>query len=162
MIKKIFYVALSGIFVVSCDKKQAQNTEELNDSITVAATTDTVENKPLKQTREIQEELREVAGIYKGTLPCADCEGIETQLVLEVYGTYILTHKYLGKKDTEKPFEYRGKYALDKSKNEVVLDADKTKKYAVKKDELIHLDEDGNVITGELAPNYILKKILNF
>ena len=36
-------------------------------------------------------------GIYKGVLPCADCQGIATALTLNNDNTYVLTTKYLGK-----------------------------------------------------------------
>ena len=37
------------------------------------------------------------AGTFKGTLPCADCPGIDTTLVLNADGTYTLDTVYQGK-----------------------------------------------------------------
>lgn len=36
---------------------------------------------------------------YKGITPCADCEGIETEVVLNKDLTYLIKTKYLGKGD---------------------------------------------------------------
>ncbi|WP_289465692.1 copper resistance protein NlpE N-terminal domain-containing protein, partial [Klebsiella pneumoniae] len=33
---------------------------------------------------------------YKGLLPCADCEGIETSLFLEKDGTWVMNQRYQG------------------------------------------------------------------
>src|SRR5690554_2181081 len=35
------------------------------------------------------------SGTYSGVLPCADCEGIQTELTLKEDGNYILTSEYL-------------------------------------------------------------------
>jgi uncharacterized lipoprotein NlpE involved in copper resistance len=39
------------------------------------------------------------AGSYRGLLPCADCDGIETVVRLENDGTYRLQLKYRGRSD---------------------------------------------------------------
>ncbi|WP_410201693.1 copper resistance protein NlpE N-terminal domain-containing protein, partial [Escherichia coli] len=33
---------------------------------------------------------------WRGVLPCADCEGIETSLFLEKDGTWVMNERYLG------------------------------------------------------------------
>jgi copper homeostasis protein (lipoprotein) len=38
-------------------------------------------------------------GVYTGTLPCADCEGIKTRIVLKKDGTFERNMTYLGKED---------------------------------------------------------------
>src|SRR4249919_459651 len=39
-------------------------------------------------------------GIYTGTLPCADCEGIQIHLRIEANLSYSLRIKYVGKSDS--------------------------------------------------------------
>src|SRR5690625_232962 len=39
------------------------------------------------------------AATYHGTLPCADCDGIDTKMTLLEDGTYEFTTRYLGKSD---------------------------------------------------------------
>lgn len=40
------------------------------------------------------------AGTYQGTLPCEDCEGVETRITLKKSGKYAREEKYLGKSNT--------------------------------------------------------------
>ena len=53
-------------------------------------------------------------GTYKGITPCADCEGIETEITLNNDLTFVLKTKYLGKGDG-KVFEESGNFEWDKS-----------------------------------------------
>lgn len=47
---------------------------------------------------------------YEGTLPCADCAGIQAELLLLANGSYTLRETYQGKGDTVR--ESRGRYNL--------------------------------------------------
>jgi len=38
-------------------------------------------------------------GIYRGVLPCADCEGIETEIKINADLTYVISSTYLGKNE---------------------------------------------------------------
>ena len=56
-------------------------------------------------------------GTYKGTLPCADCQGIEIELLLQEGGkskskTFILKQKYLGKPANQSTFTVTGKWFM--------------------------------------------------
>lgn len=97
-------------------------------------------------------------GSYEGTLPCADCEGIRTTLKLNSDDTYELTREYLGKKEVLKD-TYKGKFSWTIG-GIITLDGikDMSALYKVEKDKVLYLDIEGNIITGELAENYILKK----
>ena len=53
-------------------------------------------------------------GTYKGITPCADCDGIETELVLNKDLTYVIKTKYLGKGDG-KTLEESGNFVLIKA-----------------------------------------------
>lgn len=70
-------------------------------------------------------DMKSVEGTFAGILPCADCEGIKTELMLHADGTYMLSETYLGKKD--KPFEGQGKWtaSADGKTIEIVADAAK-------------------------------------
>ena len=59
---------LSGLLLVSCGNKEEHPAAE------AAKNTPDVSHSP-KRTLDYQ-------GYYKGVLPCADCEGIETELAL--------------------------------------------------------------------------------
>jgi heat shock protein HslJ len=96
-------------------------------------------------------------GVYKGVLPCADCEGIETRITLKKDGTFQRTMKYLGKDD--KVFSDEGKIVWDNSGNKITLKAENAEQlYQVGENVLFHLDKEGNRITGNLAENYKLMK----
>lgn len=97
-------------------------------------------------------------GIYKGTIPCADCEGIQTELTLMEDGSFERNTTYLGK-DGETHNE-KGNFTWDDSGSNVTLALEdgKTQEYKVGENMLFHLDREGNRITGDLADNYILTK----
>lgn len=96
-------------------------------------------------------------GIYRGILPCADCEGIKTTLYLMRDQTYKIVSDYQGKEGGV--FETSGKFSWDKSGSIITLkDQDGVTKYKVGEDHLIMLDQEGKTITSALAKNYILTK----
>lgn len=44
------------------------------------------------------EELKPMQQSWRGVLPCADCEGIETSLFLQKDGTRVMNQRYRGRK----------------------------------------------------------------
>lgn len=98
-------------------------------------------------------------GIYKGTLPCADCEGVETILTLNPDLTYILFTNYLGRNDALEE-ETKGSFIWDETGSTITLSNATSKliKYKVGENLLWHLDTNGDMITGDLADHYILTK----
>ncbi len=99
------------------------------------------------------------AGIYEGTIPCADCEGIKTVLKLEDDKTYTLVQTYLGKLEGENEFTKTGSFVWDETGSKVLLTAEgQTLQYKVGENQLWMLDKSGNVIEGGMANLYILKK----
>lgn len=97
-------------------------------------------------------------GKYKGTLPCADCEGIETTVELNQDLTFKITQKYLGKSDDD-VFTETGSFKWNEEGSNVELETSgRLTRYKVGENQLIMLDADGNIITGDLAEYYILRK----
>lgn len=97
-----------------------------------------------------------IAGTYSGTLPAADCPGIKTTLVLNNDHTFSLTSEYL---EREAKVTEGGNYAV--SGNILTLafsGEDRTLRCKVGENTLTLLDGDGNEVTGDLAPMYVLKK----
>lgn len=107
----------------------------------------------------------EVYGIYTGTLPCADCEGIETELTLTArngyttIGRYTLSETYLGK--TSEPFVVTGEWVVDMYEGEeydvpvyILYDEDGNetgRHYLALDDEtLVLLSTDGELIESDL------------
>ena len=98
-------------------------------------------------------------GTYKGTLPCADCEGIETILTLNQDLTYVLVTNYLGRNDALEE-EKKGDFSWDEQGSEITLTnvTSGPNKYKVGENLLWHLDANGDMITGDSADHYILTK----
>ena len=98
------------------------------------------------------------AGVYKGVVPCADCEGIDTLLRLNMDNSYQLSTVYLGKDAT--PFKQAGSFEWDAKGSVIRLlnQKDGPALYKVVENQLIQLDMQGQLITGALAENYKLNK----
>lgn len=158
MIKKILTLSAVSILLWGCNN--TTNTSKDTDSADTEGTTE--EYVPIDATgdttdmHDAQNSL-DIEGTYKGVLPCADCEGIETEIELKD-STYLKKIKYLGKGDG-KVDEEKGNFKwLDGSTIELEGIEDTSNKYFVGENTLTHLDTEGNKVTGELADHYILKK----
>ena len=77
-------------------------------------------------------------GTYAGTLPAADCPGIETRLTL---------------KNTKGGYSVRGNLLTLTPEN-----GEGVEYYKVEENRLRRLDADKQPVTGPLAENYVLKK----
>ncbi|KXZ69012.1 copper resistance protein NlpE [Acinetobacter sp. HC8-3S] len=151
MKKSIIALSLVSVFLVACSKADNKNNQE--QTPTAASEAVAVDSA------HTAENSLDWNGTYKGVLPCADCEGIETELELNADKTYELKETYLGKGDG-KAFESKGSFQFD-ANNTSVIELDKTgdnRKYFVAEGYLKALDMEGNEITGDLADKYELKK----
>ena len=100
-----------------------------------------------------------IAASYMGVVPCADCEGIHTEVTLYADTTYKFVTNYLGKnpKDTAGlNTNKKGKFMMHN--DTVHLEGDGSK-FLKNDTALIQLDGSGKVITGKLAEKFILKKV---
>jgi copper homeostasis protein (lipoprotein) len=97
-------------------------------------------------------------GKYKGIVPCADCEGIKTELSIFQNQSYSMAIQYLGKSD--ETFKYKGEFTWNEDGNTITLGGLEfaASKYLVGEDVLIQLDMQGNRILGEMANQYFLRK----
>jgi uncharacterized lipoprotein NlpE involved in copper resistance len=96
-------------------------------------------------------------GVYEGTIPCANCEGINVQITLNEDETYQATYLYLGKGGNT--LKVSGKFEWNEAGSNIKLDSKEIPPYyKVGEDKLIQLDMAGKAITGELADRYILAK----
>ncbi|HYQ56684.1 MAG TPA: copper resistance protein NlpE [Draconibacterium sp.] len=97
------------------------------------------------------------AGTYEGVLPCADCTGIKTTIVLNNDNTYFKTSGYLD--EEENVFDEKGTFEWNNTGSVITLIHDSgSHQYQVGENKLILLDINGNKIAGDLAENYILRK----
>lgn len=98
-------------------------------------------------------------GVYRGTLPCADCEGIKTTVYINSNNTFKIVEDYLGKGVNTR--ESSGTYTWNKAGNSIILKTDQSadkRSYFVGENMLTQLDQSGNKITGNLAANYVFTK----
>jgi len=98
------------------------------------------------------------AGTYSGILPCASCEGIKTDLVLNDDMSYSLTTFYVGEGNEE--FTETGTFKWNDAGNTVILDGltDRPNQFFVGENMLFQLDMNGNRITGDMADAYKLER----
>jgi len=146
MMRKILVIT-TVVFMSAC----GNSGEEENN--TVAPSGDTTK-------QSVQVEYQPViAASYMGIVPCADCEGIQTEVTLYADTTYKLVTNYLGKnpKDTAGlNSDKKGKFMMHN--DTVHLEGDGSK-FLKNDTALIQLDGSGKVITGKLADKFILKKV---
>lgn len=153
--RKHYFIAITLLlFTFSCQKTTKNE---------VSKTTDTLVKKDSSRlgTAHASQNSLDYIGIYKGILPCADCQGIQTTLIINENLTYTLLTQYLGK--STKSFEEKGTFYWNDKENMIVLNDKKNapNMYLVGENMLTQLDFSGNKITGSLATNYVLNKEKN-
>ncbi|MBB2149671.1 copper resistance protein NlpE [Pedobacter gandavensis] len=143
-------LAIIPMFFIACNSDQkASSTSD---------STHKTEETASKDPHNAQNSL-DWAGTYTGVTPCADCEGIQTELTLNPDMTYILKTNYMGR-DTHFP-EDRGTFKWDStgSKVELIGLKDGPNLFFVGENTVRLLDMEGKEVTGPLADHYVLKKI---
>lgn len=105
-------------------------------------------------------DLAAFAGGFNGTLPCADCPGIETKLELKGDGSYNIDETYQDKKDGNHKGD--GSWTAEEDGKRLRLDpnskSDSDRLFEViSNDEIRLLDQDGKAIDSPL--NYSLKRV---
>jgi len=160
MKKMILAAAFIAVGFASCDKKAAGDAGT-NDSLNKPATTEqteapkpTEEAKPVVDMHNAQNSL-DWAGLYVGTLPCANCEGIQTELALNDDNTFVIKQTYLGKKQT---IEDKGTIMWHDGTIAHLKGKTVDMKLKVEENQVVFLDQDGKVIDGPLKDKYVFKK----
>lgn len=98
------------------------------------------------------------AGTYSGVVPCASCPGIETVVTLRDDGTF--EHSMLYIDESPIPETRSGTFTWNDAGGKVTLKTggNDAQQYQVGENQLFHLDQQGERITGELAGHYVLQK----
>lgn len=103
-------------------------------------------------------DARAFAGTYSGTLPCADCPGIDETLVLSADGSFVLTDTYQERPGSANVVQ--GSWTLDADGKRIHLDPGSKdavdKFYGIDGDGLRLLDGEGRPIDSKLP--YRLKR----
>jgi len=102
------------------------------------------------------EALKPMQQSWRGVLPCADCEGIETTLFLEKDGSWVMNQRYQGAKEPSS-FATYGKWVRTAEKL-ILTDAEGEKTYFRPKGEGMEmLDREGLPIESQF--NYTLAPV---
>ncbi len=147
--KQLIFIVAMAVLLIGCSGNSSESESTVTDSLTTAP----------PATADNSKTSLDWAGIYKGTIPCADCEGIETTISIGTDSSYTLTLNYLGKKNAA-VFERKGNFSWNDAGTTIILSgiSDGPSQYLVGENKLIQLDLSGNRITGNLADNYVLLK----
>jgi len=102
-------------------------------------------------------ELKPMQQSWRGILPCADCEGIETSLFLEKDGTWVMNERYQGVREEPSSFASYGTWARTADKLVLTDSQGEKSYYRAKGDALEMLDREGNPIESQF--NYTLAPV---
>ena len=148
MKKMILPVLLTGLFAVSCSKK-----EEAKAETPQAVEADSAQAQPEEAAKA--EAPKKYVGEFYGKVPCADCPGIETKLTLNEDGSFLLDETYLEKKDGQ--FNAKGSYEVSADGAFVTLKEegnDKPRVFLVEEDAAYLVEKVGDA----KKPEYKLAK----
>ena len=146
MKKSLLVVVILTFVLVSCKI----DSEKQKETVPMDSTTVQIDHHNAKMSLDY-------TGTYKGFLPCADCEAIETTISLNEE-SYSKETIYKGK--SSEVFKETGKYSWNEAGNTItLLGSESPNQYFVGENVLFHLDIDGKRIEGDLADDYRLSKI---
>lgn len=100
---------------------------------------------------------KQLIGNYLGELPCADCAGIKTSIQLFPDFTYHKKSLYLDKSD--KIHTIKSSWKIINDSVLILNEYDNQQAYLYKKDKLVMLSQQSEIITGNLAYRYHLFKV---
>ena len=149
MKKMILPVLLTGLFAVSCSKKEEAKTETPQ-----AVEADSAQQAQPEEAAKAEAPKKHV-GEFSGKVPCADCPGIEMKLTLNEDGSFLLDETYLEKKDGQ--FNAKGSYEVSTDGAFVTLKEegnDKSRVFLVEEDAAYLVEKVGDA----KKPEYKLAK----
>ncbi len=153
-------IAVCVVSLCSCQgsEKQVPGTEAGDSVATMRFVTDSNMITAAVDSNHTAQNALDWEGAYKGVVPCADCDGIETVILLKKDMTFNKTVKYLGKKDNLS-VTAEGKFKWNGAMN-IELEGlkDQPSKYSVMENKIVQLDMEGKKIEGPLADKYVLQK----
>lgn len=149
MNKSILLVLIIIVSCFACKRETVMNIDEV--------TVDSTAVKMVSNDHNAMNSL-DYQGTYVGSLPCADCESIETTLIL-TDDSFVKEVVYKGK--SKEIFRESGSFEWNKAGNTITLvGLNAPNQYFVGENILFHLDVNGKKIEGDLASKYELRKVL--
>lgn len=145
--RRIWMWGAAALLLVACSGNASRKDSAAAETVQAGAVVDT----------HNAENALDYCGTYRGTIPAADCPGIELTLTLQADGRFEQTWNYL---EREGIFTERGPYKVEGNLLTLRPDGDGVPLYyKVEENRLRKLDADRKPIEGELAPYYVLQKI---
>ncbi|MFA7448396.1 MAG: copper resistance protein NlpE N-terminal domain-containing protein [Weeksellaceae bacterium] len=152
-IKLLSLLFASAFIMYSCDTKKEDVIVVDEDAVILEDSTSMADEHNAQTSLDWK-------GTYEGVLPCADCEGIKTELELNDDNTYELETEYLGAKEELKETQ-KGTFIWVDGNNiqlEGLKDENASKMYKIEENKVRFLNKDGSLVEGELAEHYVLTK----
>jgi copper homeostasis protein (lipoprotein) len=140
-------IAVMVVMLASCQTQKTASSIKTNKGMETADAAHTSQN------------VLDWDGTYRGFLPCADCEAIQTTVTLKKDLTFTSKTIYLGKSDSV--YQTAGKFGWNENGNTITLtpaDKSQTTQYLVGENLLTQLDTHGNKIADGNASRYVLSK----
>lgn len=150
MKSSILFICGAALVFSACNqaKKENQQMATVDSSEHATMTADTVHTS--------QNSL-DWAGKYEATIPCADCEGIKTNITLKNDNSFSIVSEYINKNTK---VEDSGKIMWHDQGSVVHLTGKETNmKLKVGENKLIGLDQEGHEIDGPNAHLYVYNKV---
>lgn len=145
----VFYFCLAAISLSACNQTSKNSQHTAADS--TAHETAAADNAHTSQNS------LDWSGTYEATIPCADCEGIKTNIALKSNNTFIIVSEYINKNSK---VEDSGKIMWHNNGSVVHLTGKETDiKLKVGENKLIGLDQEGHEIDGPNAHLYVYNKV---
>jgi uncharacterized lipoprotein NlpE involved in copper resistance len=155
-IKKLVFISAASLMFMACnhaEKHMEQIANEINEK---TADTSKADSAVIAVTPVV------TATNYFGILPCADCNGIETDISLKSDMTYSIHTIYQGRKSKgpgSNEFNETGTWMQHGADTIHLANRKDAPSMFIRTDSsLVQLDMKGKMITGKLAGKYILKK----
>lgn len=144
--KKNLLILAAALALVACGGNAPKKTAAAETQATTAEAPD----------MHTAETSLDYLGTYEGTLPAADCPGIQTTLTLNPDGTYKVHLKYI---DRDSEFDEKGAFTVKGNLLTLIpSDGGQPEYYKVEENRVRRLDAEKQPVTGPLAENYILQK----
>jgi copper homeostasis protein (lipoprotein) len=157
MNQKLLLLAAASVLAIAACKPQApaEPAAPAAPAEPAAPAPVAVESAPATAPSEVPFDIKGFAGVFSGTLPCADCPGIDTTITLNRDGSYTVHETYQGKPG--KGFDSDGTWTAEENGKRVRLDpnskSEQDRLFAVaSQDQIDQLDGEGKPIDTQ-APH---------
>lgn len=150
MKSSVLFICGAALVFSACNQTKKENQQ--------MATADSSEHATMTaDTAHTSQNSLDWAGKYEATIPCADCEGIKTNITLKNDNSFSIVSEYINKNTK---VEDSGKIMWHDKGAVVHLTGKETNmKLKVGENKLIGLDQEGHEIDGPNAHLYVYNKV---